>query len=58
MNVHVIRYIRYNDGRRLRVLRLFGSERDVTGEWRKLQYEELYSVMDDRLIEWYALAFV
>ena len=51
MNVHVIRYIRYNDGRRLRVLRLFGSERDVTGEWRKLQYEELYSVMDDRLIE-------
>jgi len=30
------------EGRRLRVLRIFGSERDeVTGEWRKLHSEEL-----------------
>jgi hypothetical protein len=30
----------------------------VAGKWRKLQYEELFSVTDDRLIGWYALAFV
>ena len=47
----------YNDGRKLRVFenmvlrRIFGPERDkMTGEWRKLQYEELFSVTDDRLI--------
>jgi hypothetical protein len=54
VNVNVIRY---NGGRRLRVFenmvlrRIFGSEREeVTGERRKLQYEELFSVTDDRLI--------
>jgi hypothetical protein len=40
------------------VLRIFGPERDVTGEWRKLQHEELFSVTDDRLIGLYGLAFV
>jgi len=47
--------IRYNDGRTLRVfentvLTIFGPERALAGEQRKLHNEELFSVTDDRLI--------
>jgi hypothetical protein len=32
------------------VVTIFGPEMAVAGKWRKLQYEELFSVTDDRLI--------